>query len=112
MLCLYVAYLLADLAWYNIDFYCGSDQNPADIFFSKFFASLFSFAFAFGATTVCVYIGFFILVSFFEGFCGFDSTVSNRRPSGRGNAVHPANSTGINGILYATDGDNEVVAVY
>ena len=116
MLCLYVAYLLADVAWYNIEFYCYSSENPTGVFFSRFFAAIFSFAFGFGATPVCIYIGLFILkwigICFLEVFCGSYSNVSSRRPSGRGNAVQPANSTGINGILYATDGENEVVAVY
>ena len=116
MLCLYVAYLLADVAWYNIEFYCYSSENPTGVFFSRFFAAIFSFAFGFGATPVCIYIGLFILkwigICFLEVFCGSYSNVSSRRPSGRGNAEQPANSTGINGILYATDGENEVVAVY
>ena len=93
MLCLYVAYLLADVAWYSIEFYCYSSANPTGIFFSRFFAAIFAFAFGFGAVPVGLYVGSFILKGMGQCFCSGSSR------------------TGVTTIFFATDGETDVIAV-
>ena len=89
MLCLYVGYLLADLAWYNIDFYCFDSKNPTGIFFSIFFASIFAFGFGIVAAPVGIYAGFYAvkwaLIFGCAILCSFSDNDSTRR--GSSNAI-------------------------
>ena len=97
MLCLYVAYLLADVAWNNIEYDCYNSENPTGIFFSKFFASIPAFAFGFVAAPIGLYASFFILKwtgLCFLATCSAICSGSSRRSSGTGNVV---------GILVVTE---------